>query len=122
MCFSENTSFTRSQHFALLSLVRTHHEGGNTWAIGRTYNGYIARRFPFLPSPCFSYVPAKPQCLCGDAAQYNAPTSQDTCSPRYSNLGEKVMLGKTVPITQYLRFAKEIGLAFIGDMRRTRPK
>lgn len=94
-----------------------HYEGGNTWAIRHTYNGYTAR------SPSVSRVPSLNFNVYalrgGDAARYNAPTSY---ARRHSHLSTLVFesrwesdVGEITQMAQ--RFAKET--AFIGGMRRT---
>ena len=59
-----------------------HYEGGNTWAIRHTYNGYIARSSPVsrIPSLNLNVYALRG----GDAARYNAPTSD---ARRHSHWG-----------------------------------
>jgi len=57
VCAPPKIQVSHALNTALLSLVHTHHEGGNTWAIGCTYNGYMARRFPLSLLPYFLVCP-----------------------------------------------------------------
>ncbi|EGI60215.1 hypothetical protein G5I_11610 [Acromyrmex echinatior] len=62
-----------------------HYEGGNTWAIRHTYNGYIARSSPVsrIPSLNLNVYALRG----GDAARYNAPTSD---ARRHSHVGIRI--------------------------------
>lgn len=76
---------------------------------------------PLSPSPTFSYALAKPQCLCGDAARYNAPTS-NARRHLFTSVFEswwKSDAGEDSANNAIPMFRKKDCVAFIGDMRRT---
>lgn len=124
VCVSPKRQVSRALNtppIALWSTIRTHHEGGNTWAIGRTYNGYTARRSLSSPVSCMPSLNLNVYALRGgDAARYNAPTSDAsdiaTCSRWYSNLDGKTMPGEIAPMMQYPSFVKEI-TSLLSELR-----
>lgn len=127
VCVSPKRRVSRALNtppIVLRSTIRMHHEGGNTWAIRRTYNGYTTRRPSFSP---VSRVLAKPQCLCTPEAvmrldiMHPHRTQDDiaTCPHWYSNLDEKAIPGRLSTISPAIStFCKRDCVAFIENMRR----
>lgn len=107
----------------LWSTIHMHHEGGNTWAIRRTYNGYTTRRSLFSPVSRMPSLNLNVYVLRGgDAARYNAPTSDARRHSHLSTLAfesEKAMLRGDCANSTISTFRKRDYVVFIENMRRS---